>query len=172
MCIDIYSKYLWVAPLKDKKDVTIVNAFQKILDNSMELHSKRKPNKIWVDKVTEFCNRSIKSWLQEYDIKMYSTHNEGKSVVVGRFIKTLKNKVYVYMTSESKNVYIHKVDDIANDYDNTYHGTIKMKPVDVKSGNYIECNVNSYNKDPKIQKGDNARMSKHKNIFATGCTPN
>ena len=75
--IGIYSKYAWVVPLKDKKDVSIVNAFQSILKES-----NRKPNKIWVDKGSEFYNRSMKSWLGKNDIEMYSTHNEGKSVVV------------------------------------------------------------------------------------------
>ena len=92
-----FSKYAWVVPLKDKKGVGIVNAFQKILDDS-----KRTPNKIWVDKGGEFYNRSMKSWLEKNDIEMYSTHNEGKSVVAERFIRTLKNKIYKYMTSISK----------------------------------------------------------------------
>ena len=87
--IDIFSKYAWVVPLKDKKGVSIVNAFQKILDDS-----KRKPNKIWVDKGSEFYNNSFKKWLEDNDIKMYSTHNQGKSVVAERFIRTLKNKIY------------------------------------------------------------------------------
>ena len=68
---------------------------------------------------------------------MYSIHNEGKSVVAERFIRTLKNKIYKYMTSISKNVYIDKLDDIVNKYNNTYHRTIKMKPVDVKDSTYI-----------------------------------
>ena len=67
---------------------------------------------------------------------MYSTHNEGKSVVAKRFIRTLKNKIYKYMTSISKNVYVDKLDDIANKYNNTYRSTIKMKPVNVKSNTY------------------------------------
>ena len=83
--IDIYSKYAWVAPLKDKKDVTIVNAFQKILDDS-----KIKPNKIWVDKGSKFYNRSTKLWLEKNDIEMYSTHNEGKAVFAERYIRILK----------------------------------------------------------------------------------
>ena len=83
--------------MKDKKGVGIVNAFQKILDDS-----KRTPNKIWVDKGGEFYNRSMKSWLEKNDIEMYSTHNEGKSVVAERFIRILKNKIYKYMTSISK----------------------------------------------------------------------
>ena len=69
---------------------------------------------------------------------MYSTHNEGKSVIAERFIRTLKNEIYKYMTSVSKNVYIDKLDDIVNKYNNTYHSTIKMKPVDVKINTYID----------------------------------
>ena len=69
---------------------------------------------------------------------MYSIHNEGKSVVAERFIRTLKTKIYKYMTSISKNAYINKLDDIVNEYSNTYHGTIKMKPVDVKDNTYID----------------------------------
>ena len=79
--IDIYSKYAWVVPLKDKKVITIVNAFQKILDDS-----KRKPNKIWMHKGSEFYSRSMESWLKKNDIEMFSTHNERKSVVVEKFI--------------------------------------------------------------------------------------
>ena len=80
--------------------------FKVFLKNSMELHSNRKPNKIWVDKGSEFYNNSYKKWLQDNNVAMYSTHNEGKSVVAQRFIRTLKNKIYKYMTSISKNVYI------------------------------------------------------------------
>ena len=87
-------------------------------------------------KFSEFYNRSMKSFLQNNDTEMYSVHNEGKSVVTERFIKTLKNKTYKYMTSISKNVYIHKLADIVNKYNNTYHSTIKMKTADVKSNTY------------------------------------
>ena len=80
----------------------------------------------------------MKSWLEKNNIEMYSTHNEGKSVFTERFIKTLKNTIYKYMTLISKNVYINKLDDIVNKYKNTYHSTIKMRPVDVKSSTYID----------------------------------
>ena len=83
--IDTFSKYASVVPLKDKKGISIVNAFQKILKES-----ERKPNKIWVDKGSEFYNNSFKKWLKDNDIEMHSIHNEGKSVVAERFIKTLK----------------------------------------------------------------------------------
>ena len=75
----------------------------------------------------------MKSWLGKNDIEMYSTHNEGKSVVAEIFIRTLKNKIYKYMTSVSKNGYINKLDDIVKKYNNTYHRTIIMKPANVKS---------------------------------------
>ena len=82
---------------------------------------------------------------------MYSIHNEGKSVVAERFIRTLKTKIYKYMTSISKNVYIDKLDDIVNEYNNTYHRTIKMKPVDVKDNTYIDSVKAVNNKDPKFK---------------------
>ena len=125
--IYIFSKYAWVVPLKDRKGISIVNAFQKILKQS-----NRKPNKIWVDKGSEFCNNSFKKWLQDNDIVMYSTNNKEKSVVAERFIRTIKNKIYKYMTSISKNMYMDRLDDIVKKYNNTYHISIKMKPVDDK----------------------------------------
>ena len=81
---------------------------------------------------------------------MYSTHNEEKSVVAERFIETLKSKIYKYMTSVSKNVFNDKLDNKVNEYNNTYNRTIKMKPIDVKTGNYIEYNVIPIDKDPKL----------------------
>ena len=121
--INIFSKYAWVVPLKDKKVISIVNAFQKIL-----YKSGRKPNKIWVDKGIEFQNNSFKKWFKDNDIEMYLIYNEGKYVVAERFIKTLQTKIYKYMTSVSKNVYIDKLDAIVDEYNNAYHRTIKMKP--------------------------------------------
>ena len=102
---------------------------------------------------------------------MYSIHNEGKSVVAEGFIKTLKTKIYKYMTAMSKNVYIDKLDDIVNEYKNTYHRTIKMKPVDVKDNTYIDFKKEVIDKDPKLNSGDHVRISKYKNIFVKGYTP-
>ena len=164
--IDIFSKYAWVVPLKDKKGVSIVTAFQSILKQS-----NRKPNKIWVDKGSEFYSASFKKWLRDNDIVMYSTNNEGKSVVAERFIRTLKSKIYKRMTSISKNVYIDKLDDIVDEYNNTYHSIIKMKPIDVKGNTYINTDKEINNKDPKFKIGDRGRISKYKNIFAKGYTP-
>ena len=108
--------------------------------------------------------------VRKYDIEMYLTHNEGKSVVAEKYIRTSKTKIYKYMTSISKNMYIDKLDDIFDEYNNTHHWAIKAKPVDVKSGNYIERNVNSNDKHPKFQVGNKVKISKYKNIFAKGYT--
>ena len=106
------------------------------------------------------------------DIDMYSTHNEGKSIIAETFIRTLKNKIYRYMTSVSKNVYIDKLDDVVNKYNNTYHSTIKMKPVDAKSKTYIDFNKENNMEGPNFKVGNHIRTSKYKNIFAKGYVPN
>ena len=162
--IDVFSKYAWVIPLKDKRGISIVNPFQKI--------EERKPNKIWVDQGSEFYNNSFKDFLKINNIEMYSTYNEGKSVVAERFIRTLKNKIFKHMTAVSKNVYFDVLDDIVNKYNNTVHRTIKMKPIDVTPDSYAECNEDSNKKDPKFKTGDRVRISKYKSIFAKGYTPN
>ena len=147
--------------------MTIVNAFQSILDKSL-----RKPNKIRVDQGSEFYNTHFIKWLKDNDIIMYLAHNEGKFVVAKRFIRTLKNKIYKHMTAVSKNVYFDVLDDIVNAYNNTYHRTTGMKPVDVKSDSFAEYNEEFNERDPKYKVGDHVRISKYKNIFAKGNAPN
>ena len=141
--------------------------FKKILDDP-----KRKPNKIWVDKGSEFYNNSLKKLLQDNDIVMYSTNDKGKSVVAERFIRTLKNKIDKYMTSISKSVYIDKLYDIVKKYNNTYHTSIKMKPVDVKDNTYIDLKTEVNDKNTKFEVGDHVRISKYKNIFTKGYMSN
>ena len=128
----------------------------------MVKESNRKPNKIWVNKGSEFYNSSFKTWLKDNDIEIYSIHSKGKSVVVERFIRTLKTKIYKYMTSISTNVYIDNLDDIINEYNNTYHRTIKMEPSDIKDNTYIDfmALLRSNDKDPKFKVGDHVRISK------------
>ena len=103
---------------------------------------------------------------------MYSTCNEGKSVFAERFIRTLKNKIFKHMTAISKHVYFDVLDDIVDEYNNTVHKTIKMKPVDVTRDSYVKYNENSYKKDCKFKAGDHVRISKQKNIFTKGYNPN
>ena len=165
--IDLYSKYAFVIPLKDKEGISIVNAFDEIIKKS-----GKKTNKIWVDQGGEFYNNVFKKWLSDNDIIMYSTYNEGKSVVAERFIRTLKNKSYKHMTATDKNVYYDVLDDVVNKYNNTKHSTIKMKSIDVKHNNK-RVYIDEHNeKDSRFKVGDRVRISKFKNIFAKGYTPN
>ena len=138
---------------KRQKSVTIVS---KLFIYSLFFSNKRKPNKIRVDQGSE----------------VYSTHNEGKSVVAEIFIRTLKTKIYKNMTSVLKNVYIDKLNDMVNEYNNRYHRSIKIKPVDVKDNTYINCSKDVNDKDPKFQVGDYVRVSKQKTFFAKGYTSN
>ena len=105
--------YAWVVPLKDKRKITIVNAFQKIISKG------RKPNKTWVDQGSEFHNNLFKMFLKINNTEMYSTYNERKSVVAERFIRTLKKKIFKHMLSISKNIYFDVLDDIVNKYNDT-----------------------------------------------------
>ena len=165
--IDLFSKYAFVIPLKDKKGISIVNAFNKIIKQS-----NRKPNKIWVDQGGEFYNNVFEKWLSDNNIIMYSTYNEGKSVVAERFIRTLKNKLYKHMTATGKMVYYDVLDDVVNKYNNNKHSTIKMKPIDVEDNNK-RVYIDEHNeKDSRFKVGDRVRISKFKNIFAKEYAPN
>ena len=95
-----------------------------------------------------------------------------ESVVAERFIRTLKNKIYKYMTSITKNVHIDKLDDIVDESNNTYHTTMKTKPINVKDNTYINTDKETNDKDPKFKVGGRVRISKYKNLFAKGYTPN
>ena len=144
--IDLFSKYAWVVPLKDKRGITIVNAFEKIISNGP------KSNKIWVDQGSTFYNNLfLKRFFKTNNIEMYSTYGEGKSVVAERFIRTLKNKIFKHMTAISKNVYFDVLDDIANKYNNTVHRTMKIKPIDVTSDSYAEYNEDCNKNEPKFK---------------------
>ena len=119
LCVfELFSKYAWLIPLKDKREITTGIAFQKIISKG------RKPNKIWVDQGGEFYNYLFKRFLKNNKTKMYSTYNEEKSVVAERFIRTLKNNIFKHMIALSKNV----------------HRTMKMNPIDVTSDSFAECN--------------------------------
>ena len=159
MLLTFLANTLGLLLYKIKKGVSIVNTFQSILKQS-----NRKPNKICIDKGSEFHNNSFKKWLQDNDVAMYSAYTEGKSVVAERLIRTLTNKISNYMTLMSENVYINKLDDMVNKYNNTYHRTIKIKPIDVKDSTYINIGKEVNDK--------NTKTSKYKKIFAKGYTPN
>ena len=152
--IDLFSKYAWVVPLKDKRGISIVNAFQKIASKG------RKPNKIWVNKGSEFENYLFKRVLKKINIKMYSIYNQGKSVVAEKFIRALKNKIYKHMTAVLNNFYCDVLDDIIKKYNNKVHRTIKMKPIDVTSDSYAAYNEDSNENDPKFKVADRVRTTR------------
>ena len=141
----MFSKHVWVIPIKGKKGTSIVYAFKKII-------SKRKPNKTWADQGSEFYNKSFKDFLKINNIEIYSTYNEGKSVVAERFIRTLKNKIFKHMTAISKNIYFDVL-DIVNKYNDTVHRAIKMKSIEVTDNYYAE-----YNEDPSNKKILNLKL--------------
>ena len=118
--IDVFNKHTWVVPLKDKREISIVNASQKIVSKG------HKWNKIWVDQGGDFYNNLLKKFLKINNIEMYSIYNEGKSVVAERFVRTLKNQIFKHMTAVSKNVYFDVLENIVDKYNNTVHRTMKI----------------------------------------------
>ena len=154
--IDLFNKYAWVVPVKDKRGASIVNGLQKIISKW------RKPNKIWVDQGSEFYNSSFKDFLKIDNIEMYSRYNEGKSVVAERFIRTLKYKTFKHMTAISKNIYFDALDDIDTKYNKTVHRATKVRPIDVTSDSFAEYNEDSNKINPKFKVGDHVRISKYK----------
>ena len=163
--IDLYSKYAFVISLENKKGISVTNGFNKLIKQS-----NRKPNKIWVDQGGEFYNNVLKKWLPDNNIIKYSTYNEGKSVVAERFIRILKSKLYKHMTAIGKNVYYDVLDDVVNEYNNTKHSTIKMKPIDIGSNKRVYIDEHN-KKDSRFKVDDRVRISKFKNIFAKEYTP-
>ena len=153
--------------LKDKKGASVVKGFKKIVN---ELG--RRPNKIWVDQGSEFYNKTFKNWLKDEGIEMYLMYNEGKSVVAERFIRTLKNKLYKHVTAIGKNVYWNVLDDAVEKYNDTINKSIGMKPKDVKINKKAVYVEESNEKSARFSVGNCVRISKFKNIFTKGYTPN
>ena len=162
--IDLFSKYEWTVLLKDKRGISIVNTFQKVISK------ERKPNKIWVDQGGKFYNNLFKRFPKINSIEMYSTQNEGKSVIAERFIKTLKKTKNI--TAVSKYIYFDVLHDIVNKYNNTVHRTIEMKPINITSDSYVEYSEDFNEGEPRFRVGDRVRISKYKSIFAKGYTQN
>ena len=163
-CIDIFSKYSWVIPLKDKRGITIKNALQKIF-------KERKCKFLWTDKGKEFYNKQVQDLLNENNIKLYSTNNsEIKSAVIERFNRTFKNMMYKKFTENNNTIFYNILDELVNNYNNKYHSTIKMTPIEGSkkvNENKIK-NIYNFEKTKKIGKfkiGDRVRISLEKNIF-------
>ena len=161
-CIDIFSKYSWVIPLKDKKGINVKNALQKIF-------IQRSPKFLWTDRGTEFYNKQVQDLLNENDIKLYSTNNsEIKSSVIERFNRTFKNMMFKKFTENNNTIFYNIIDDLVNEYNNKYHSTMKMSPIEGSKKINEKKIRNIYNfdiikKPGKFKIGD--RLSLEKNIF-------
>ena len=164
--IDIFSKYGWLIPLKDKTGKSVASALETIF-------KERKPEKMWVDKGKEFYNKGVKDL-----IELYSTENEEKSSVVERWIRTMKEKMWKYFSANSTNVYIDVLPDLVKEYNNTRHSSIKMTPVKASKKenehriwrNLCPEHLEIHDIKPKFSVGDKVRISKKKKTFEKGYT--
>ena len=164
--IDIFRKYGWLIPLKDKTGKSVASALKIVFE-------ERKPEKMWVDKGNKFYKKDVKDL-----IKLYSTENEEKSSVVERWIRTMKEKMWKYFTAKSTNVYIDVLPNLIKQYNNTRHSSIKMTPVNAsKKENELMVWRNLYPEqleirdiNPKFSVGDKVRISKKKKTFEKGYT--
>ncbi|XP_065642663.1 uncharacterized protein LOC136074287 [Hydra vulgaris] len=179
MVIDVFSKYGWIVPLKNKTGIDVAHALIKIFKNSSNFHGSegsknRKCEKLWVDKGKEFYNKHVKS----LGIDIYSTENEEKSSVVERWNRTMKEKMFKYFSANSTRRYIDILDEMVNNYNNTRHSSIKMTPVeasDKKNENIVWLNLNGNVRSgpmhPRFSIGDKVRITKKKKTFEKGYTP-
>ena len=162
-CIDIFSKYSWVIPLKDKKGINVKNALQKIF-------KQRKCEFLWTDRGKEFYNKQVQDLLNKYDIKLYSTNNsEIKSSVVERFNRTFKNMMYKNLLKINNTIFYNITDDLVNEYHNKYHSIIKMTPIEgsKKINKKKIKNIYNFDKTKKLGKfkiGDRVRLSLEKHF--------
>jgi len=168
--IDVFSKFAWMLPLKDKTGKSVADAFKEIFKKS-----KRKPEKLWTDKGREFYNKHVK----EFGVELYFTENEEKSSVVERWNRTVKEKMFKYFTANNTNKYINVLDDFVERYNNTRHSSIKMTPVEAsKKENEVRVYRNLYpdltrrSMREKLKTGDKVRILKKKGLFEKGFTPN
>lgn len=165
--IDVFSKFVFVKSLKTKTGLEVTNAFKEII-------KERKPEKIWSDKGSEYVNSTFKKFLKENDIELYHTENEEKSCIAERFIRTLKEKISKYFTAYNTTKYYDVLDQIVSEYNNTYHNTIKMTPIEgSKKENERDIYERVFQDDlcekkPRYKVGDRVRLSRYKNKFEKG----
>ena len=164
--IDVYSRYAWVFPIKNKTGETLTKTFEKL---------KNYPKNLWADRGTEFLNKDFKTFCEKHNINIYHTYGNSKASYIERFIRTLKNKIQSYQLEHASNKYIDGLKDIVDEYNNSIHSSIKMKPVDVFNDKKdVDANNVYYGTrtKPKFKVGDYVRISRTKGIFEKGYTPN
>ena len=174
MVLDLFSKYGWIVPLKDKKGETVAEAFKTIFKED------RKPQYLWTDKGKEYYNENMRELLEKNSITLYSTENEGKSSVYERWNRTIKTKMWKQFTVQGNTIYLDILPKILSQYNNTKHSSIKMTPIEAsKKKNESAVYFNLYgdmkqsSPKPRFKIGDKVRISKYKRkVFDKGYTPN
>lgn len=172
VAIDIFSKFVYTFPLKNKTSVEVANAMQKIL-----LLSSSIPRNIQSDAGKEFLNSQFKNLMNKYNINHYTTYSKTKSAICERVIRTIKAKIYKRFHLRGKYVWYDILNDVVNEYNNTKHRTIKMKPSDVSEKNEKHLldtvyKYTSYLSTNKFKIDDRVRISKYKSVFDKGYLPN
>ena len=174
MVLDVFSKYGWIVPLKNKKGETVMNAFKTIFKEG------RKPQYLWTDKGKEYYNKHVKELLDKNKITLYSTENEEKSSVCERWNRTIKTKMWKQFTVQGNTQYLDMLPKLVKQYNNTRHSSTKMTPTEAskkKNEGVVYFNLygdmETLKQKPKFQVGDKVRISKYKrNVFDKGYTPN
>lgn len=173
--MDVFSRYAWSRPLKNKDSKSVLNALKDII-----YKSKRKPNRLWVDQGKEFYNRDMKNFLKDNDIEIYSTYGENKASIIERFNKTMKEIMFKYFTSNNTRRWVDVLDEIIKKYNSRKHKTIGMTPKEASKIENEEIVIeNTYPKveekvkeKPKFKIGDFVRISRIKGTFEKGYLPN
>ena len=175
MVIDVFSKFGWIEPLKDKRGESLTEAFRKIFKAGRHLRF------LWTDKGSEFYNTNVKRLLKEHNITLYSTENEEKSSVVKRWNQTMKNQLRKMFSANNNTIYFDKLGKLVDEYNNRFHSSVKMPPADAswkKNERKVFANlfgdlIYSKHVPPKFHVGEKVRISKFKRkVFDKGFTPN
>ena len=176
MVIDVFSKFGWIEPLKDKRGESVTEAFEKIFASS-----RRQPRLLWTDKGTEFYNANVKRLLKEHNITLYSTENEEKSSVVERWNQTIKLRLWKMFSANNNTIYYDKLGKVVDEYNNSFHSSVNMTPAEAsrkKNERKVFANlygdlIYSKHVPPKFHVGENVRISNYKRkIFDKGFTSN
>lgn len=170
--IDIFSKFAWAFPIKNKTGIEVTKAMEKILK------SGSVPKNLHTDEGKEFFNSTFRKLMESYKINLYHTYSTKKAAIVERFNRTLKNKMWKMFSIQGSYKWVKALQSLVDEYNNTFHRTIKMKPIDVDGScqerllTTIYANINEIRRKPKFKVGSYVRISKYKSLFEKGYTPN
>ena len=167
--IDIFTKYAWAIPLKNKSGLSITNGFKIVLGEGPQGGSEsRKAEKIWVDRGSEFYNKTFKSLLKEYETKLYSTYSDLKAVFIERFNRTLLHIINKAMFISADGNWVNILNDAVITYNNNNHSTVDAS----NNPDIVRYTFSFKNNKPKLKVGEYVRNADTRNMFSKGCTSN